>query len=598
MSTEALSVADLCHILNDQAETFAIHVLGEKPTMRSKTELRFFPKGGLSVYIAGPRKGHWTHYADGKFGDMLDLYKWRTGASNQDAIEFAKDYLNLRDGAPLPEVSRVSEAETQKELEEDEQKRIRTANWLWKKSSEPRGTPISAYFTGRGITIGRDGSFPSCIRYRKVTVKDLEKLNIDTTPYPNGLDGVTFCATGPDGSIRAIQTVLTHEGRKAAIPHPKRTNGVLQGAAVKLGEVTDTVIFAEGPETGLSLWQTTCIPTWIVLGTSNFTRVELPASVTTIIIAVDVEESGYGLASALHSAAYWRSQGKSVRLAIPTRKDFNDVLQDDGEEGVQTSVDHALAPANEDAPHDVWVLCQDPWDGLAIWLSTGINVRATVKDMVPERNIPEEARELIVVARPGENLPDFEPAFCRRHAGDALESIRYVRPSWLSVAQVLEQGDREAVSRLIDQATPHGMETLYGAEFLALKPHGRVILAQSRAAADTGATLLPDEVSIAYKASDANLQYDWSPLSNRDVYIAPAHCQKGIHLAACAAARINVEGARRISIIEWPLFVHDENGHRIRHHMLPRFYDMTMAANDGWKPEYIETLMSIAVPVS
>jgi hypothetical protein len=594
--TNESSVSDIARLLNEDAERFACHVLGEKPTSRSRREVRFFPKGGLSVTISGPRKGNWIHYAEeGAFGDMLDLYKWRVGATMSEAIEFAKSWLGISDGADLPKLPEVSKEDLEKELEEDERKRVSTAQWLWNKSKPAEGTPAVTYLKNRGIDI----ELPDCIRYRHIGAKDLEKMNIDKEAFPDGLDAAVFLATNLAGEVRAVQTILIHEGRKAKIVDPKRSNGSLNGAAVKLGQPTDKVVLAEGPETGLSVWLATGIPTWIVLGTANFSRVEIPESVREIIIAVDIEQSGFGLAAALRSACYWRSQGKVVRLAIPADGDFNDVLQESGRGAVKTAIESAVAPTVNAARDDFLILCVSARDALAAWLATGANVRATVKEMRPDRHIPEEVTDVIALARPGETLPDFSSLLEEGGKAKRLNSVRYVRPSWMSVEELYRVGGEAAVRSLIEMATPHGLETLYGIEFVALKPNGRIVVNQSRKAADMAATLLPADACLAYNAGQSTAAaYDWSPLADREVYLAPSHCPKGIEQAAAAAARAKRQGASRVAMIEWPLFVITGNGYEVRHRRLPRAYDMCAAANDGWSAANAGALLDLAAPLA
>src|SRR5690606_19821194 len=147
---------------------------------------------------------------------------------------------------------------------------------------------------------------------------------------------------------------------------------------------------------------------------------------------------------------------------------------------------------------DFLILCVSARDALAAWLATGANVRATVKEMRPDRHVPEEVTDVIVLARPGEALPDFSSLLEEGSKARRLKSVRYVRPSWMSVEELYRVGGESAVRSLIEMATPHGLETLYGIEFVALKPNGRIVVNQSRKAADIAATLLPADACLAY----------------------------------------------------------------------------------------------------
>ena len=76
--------------------------------------------------------------------------------------------------------------------------------------------PLKAYLKGRGITV----TLPSDIRYQ---------------PPQNGRIGaMVLAARDNNGKIIATQSVFIDGNKKAAIKVPKRTNGVMKGAAVRL----------------------------------------------------------------------------------------------------------------------------------------------------------------------------------------------------------------------------------------------------------------------------------------------------------------------------------------------------------------------------
>ena len=602
--TETYTFAQIAAAVNARAAEFAEHVLGEKPQSRGARQHRFLSKGRLVVTVSGAKAGSYTNYGDGTFGDMIDLYQRHVNCTKGEACDYAKGWLGLSDGAAMPEIKRISPEELKRQEDEEKGKKIRTARWLWNQATAVLGANAQEYLRYRGIRVIP----PSCVRYRQLDAEAMEKLGHNPEEY-NGkcFEALVFASTSLTGEVQALQQVLLLGSRKAPIDAKKLSFGSIPGAAVKLAEPTDgRLILAEGPETGLSVWQATGIATWITLGAQNFVTVDVPATVREIIIAVDLETYCHGLAAALKAARHWRSRGRIVKFMLPAsvdnrsdvpELDFNDMVKTGGtgagDAGIRERAAQAETCRETGMDVNACVLLKDPREALALWRATGAPVVATVKTVIPDAHTPLDASSLIVVVGVGEDEPDTTELAKRGIP------VSILRLTTMSIRDVLEQGGAEAVERLLKLATPRGKAVFHGVERLALQPDSNVILTQSRRAADQASDVASGYACIAYNAQQPKeTPYDWSLLANRNIVIAPSHSAAGLEHAAGAAAQAQAGKAASVRMIEWPLYVPTEEGPVIRHRRLPRNYDLFQAVEDGWRGEHINELIAGALAVT
>ncbi|MBK1667383.1 hypothetical protein CKO28_04985 [Rhodovibrio sodomensis] len=592
---DRIPVSEIAERLRAACEDAAAEILREKPVKETSGELRFFPKGGLVVWRQGHKRGRWRNFGSDEGGDMLALYEWHYNATTAEAVEWAKGFLKIDEAKPLPPLPPRDREKEAKEAKEKEEKRLRAANFIWRTSRPAAGTPASAYLASRGITM----DLPDSVGHRRINANGMEKMGIDPTRFPEGLDAAVFQSTAPDGQTQAVQQVLLYQGAKADLQDKKRTNGIMLGSAVKLAQPDSDLILAEGPETGLSTYQATGIATWILLGAQNFTRVEIPASVTRIVIAADIEASGNGLAMAVRAASYWRMQGYQAAIALPSDGivdlddgDFNDVLTRAGEGAVRRAIAMAHAPQRahrDDAP---WIVVRNPFDGFALWLATGFPVKATVK-AIRRNQLAELEKAVVVGALDAEDDPleDYDPV-----AGQALY---HVDPSSLAVRDLLEIGGTDAVVRFLFAAAPFDREPLYGLEALALKPDAPVIVVQSRRALQAGRRLFPDAAVIAHKVGEVKAaDYHWAPLKGRRVVIAPTNCRLGLQQGDEVAQLALAAGAGPVEIMDWPLYLKSASGYRALYRELPAGYDLAHALGDGWTGDTAGELLSLTQRVA
>mgnify|MGYP002716930351 CR=1 FL=1 len=602
--SENYTFSQIADAVNARAAEFAEHVLGEKPQSRGSRQVRFLSKGRLVVTVSGAKAGSYTNYGDGTFGDMIDLYQRHVNCTKGEAVDYAKGWLGLSDGRPMPEIKRTSPEELKRQEEEEKAKKIRTARWLWKQTDTVLGANAAEYLRRRGIRVAP----PPCVRYRQLDEEAMRKLGHEPAEYSGKcFESLVFASTSATGDVQAIQQVLLLGPQKAPIDAKKLSFGSIPGAAVKLAQPTDgRLVLAEGPETGLSVWQATGIATWITLGSQNFSSVEIPASVREILIACDLESYCAGIAAALKAARHWRARGREVKLLLPAPVDdrsdvpdldFNDLVKDGGtgagDDGIRSRVAAAETCGDAGFERDACILMRDPRDALALWRATGAPVIATVKPIIADAHAPMDASRVIVVVGPGEKDPDTTE-LARRGI-----PISYLRLSTLSIRDVAERGGPEALSRLLGFATPRGMATLHGIERLALHPNGAAVITQARKAADEADAAGSRCACLAYNAQQPKeTPYDWSPLAGRTAIVAPVHSRVGIEHAAGAVAWIRNAGAAQVRLIEWPLFVPSEDGYILKHRAVPKGYDLALAVEDGWRGEHMAALLSMAVSLA
>lgn len=133
-----------------------------------------------------------------------------------------------------------------------------------------------------------------------------------------------------DGTPQAIhRTFLAPDGKaKAPIATPRKTLGMVAGAAVRLAPIADRLVIGEGIETSISAGLMLKAPAWAAISAPNLEfKLKLPDSIREIIVAAD--HDGPGLKAARAALARWRAEGRAVKIARPQTpgQDFNDLLR-------------------------------------------------------------------------------------------------------------------------------------------------------------------------------------------------------------------------------------------------------------------------------
>lgn len=593
--TKKATFADISRMLKGDPERFASALLGQEPTLRTGTGVRYFEHQSLVVNTSGPSQGRFYSFTDSDAkGDMIDLVRWHHGladdkAGRHEALEIAKHHLGISnnriDPAKIP--PEKSNAQLQKEREENKAKRIRTANWIWKQGSATQGREEGlAYLKNRGITC----DIPSdTLRFRKISPAALKKMDVADSDIPETpVVSLIFAARNKEGQITAVQQILTTEGRKVQFDNPKRTNGHMPGASVTLGDPRKSTKMAlvEGPETALSVFQSTGIPTQITLGSSNFTKVPVPENVEYLITVSDLEATGVGLCSALKSAQYWKRNGiKYSGIAIPPRLndgDYNDVHQKFGEALVQKGINGAYFPPEYDQDGTI-LITPDARAAFFAWAKTGIEVAAKVppKDKESGKYRPFNI-EGLVEDRHNRVFIVANPAFEVRD-----EYLRKMRPG-IEIVQL--HNDSREFRKLAK--TEGGMKAaLQAADMYAPDGTGKnepVFFSLRRS--DANALKLDGYKSVAIRSS-AISRIDFDFMKGREAIVSPLG--NGTEQDRAMTDRLEAAGAKTTRLT-WQIFRGDEAMPRIIRRHIPNDFGAEQAAQEGWTGEALKDLVDIS----
>ena len=186
---------------------------------------------------------------------------------------------------------------------------------LWDQGLPIASSAAETYLRSRGIAI----EAPPALRFH-------EKLKHGPTHscWPALLALITDSVSAePTGLHR---TFLTLDGTgKAPVEPAKMMLGRANGGVVRLGEVTDQLMVAEGIETALSVQQACGVPVWAAISASGLKSLNLPPGITSITILADGDPTGE--AAAVAAAGRLKTAVRSVRIVrAPAGRDFNDVL--------------------------------------------------------------------------------------------------------------------------------------------------------------------------------------------------------------------------------------------------------------------------------
>ena len=334
-------------------------LIGERRTNRSAREARWRGNSGnrsVSVVLSGRKRGQWFDFYEQKGGRPIQAVQHFLGLSFMAALDDAADRINFprfdkravrkenaaklaKERAERERKRAEREAEEAKKEADETAKAIREAAVYWDAARDIIGTPGETYLRKtRGIDRDEPFAFPDSIRWN-----DAERALVFRVSNMQGaFVGVQTVAVTPDGK----QDKLRHGAKIGA----KKSRGPIGLGSIKFpGAAGEPILFAEGPETGLSLWLATGYETRVVLGSSGFLRIinEAPANQKIILCRDDdpVEAPAYRAAvSALYKLG---NAGFDVWDAWPfaerrqSKQDFNDAAIEQGLHAVRERIDDA-----------------------------------------------------------------------------------------------------------------------------------------------------------------------------------------------------------------------------------------------------------------
>jgi hypothetical protein len=582
--------------LADRAAEFAAYVLQQEPTKRNANSVRFYPHGSLVVNTGGANKGSYYNFADEQDkGSLLDLWMNTQGGSLKDAIETAKNYLNMGgvDLGKLPALVVKDPKQAEAEEEAARQKKIGIARWIWDSSSEKDGREEGLlYLKNRGIDIDPP---KDRIRFRRLSRENLLKMGVKESNIPSTpVVAIVLRATNAQDDTTAVQQILTTQGKRIDKVMPdfgpaKLTNGDLTGSAVKLGgNLPDMVQMAEGPETGLSIFAATGKPTWITLGTSNYTTIQLPTTVQTMIVASDMEPSGTGLASALRAAQHWDKMGvPKVGIAIPPKTndgDFNDTIQAFGSAAVARAFDKAFYGQKNWAPNAL-VITPDPRAAFHVWQKTGIetavripgiNGKTGVRSTLHYNNLVQDHHTQVFLI-PREGFPMAGEGMDKEKPGVTVETLAKDSTAFLQDAK----GEGYVERLLAQKVFLHTPSPLDGD-----KP---VAFCLRRADAD--ALHAAGHKAVAVRATGIE-HVDLGFMKGRKAIVCPIGT--GTPHDDKLTAKLNEAGAQTVRLA-WQLFHPDGKGFKLARDTIPPTYGAAEAVAEGWKGSNMAALLRLSL---
>jgi hypothetical protein len=198
----------------------------------------------------------------------------------------------------------------------DRKRCIDIARRIWGASLDAHGTPVAYYLGGRGIEIEP----PPVLRWAP------RCWHRDTCAE---LPAMVARIDGPDGAMIGVhRTYLRRDERGQWHRRDRASLGRIARGGVRLTPAAETMLVGEGIETCLSALQATGMPAWSALSTAGLTGLILPPSVRAIVILADNDRNNAGAQAAYAAAARWVSEGRRVRVAMPSEPgtDFNHVL--------------------------------------------------------------------------------------------------------------------------------------------------------------------------------------------------------------------------------------------------------------------------------
>lgn len=302
---------------------FLVKRNGPCPACGGKDRFSFTDKNGSGSFVC---RSHHRHGGDG-----FELVRHLLGCDLPTALKSVAEALGQDTGRDNP-VRFIKTPQAKPTVD-----RSATLQKLWQESRpiEP-GDPVAQYMARRGIALA---DYPAALRMHPALPywHEVHGHPCKLASYPAMIAAVQ----SPEGlSVALHRTYLTQEGDKAApicresgeiLPVKKlmtRADGVLPGAAIRLGNPTTKLAIAEGVETALAVQLLSGVPTWSCVSAFGVETVEVPKQVTEVFIAADNDASGTGQKAAQKLAKRLTAQGRTATVIYPTSEgaDWLDVL--------------------------------------------------------------------------------------------------------------------------------------------------------------------------------------------------------------------------------------------------------------------------------
>lgn len=326
---------------------------------------------GMRLWLAGPKRGQWSCWKSGKWGDALDLVAAvECGGDLKRACDWARDWLGIEqldpaEAARLKQRADRAREARRREAERQALKDVENASAVWRAGKTLRpGDPGWLYLTGRGCALDELPGLPEVLE-----LMPLRSIPALWNPESRrSWPALIAALSAPDGRLANVHRIWLEarrdaEGRmivtKAPLARPKLSMpGGYAGAAVRLWRGASAKPWAQMPEgetllAGEGIEDVLTIvperPEWracAVLSSGGLLALAapgaLPPQVRRIVwIAQNDGVDGRGQVDRRHPARAGlaeglrahRAQGRQTAVIRPPRwvKDVNELAQIEGE---------------------------------------------------------------------------------------------------------------------------------------------------------------------------------------------------------------------------------------------------------------------------
>lgn len=291
----------------------------------------------LSIRLSGEKAGWWKDFAGTAKGDALDLVAVMLFAGDRSqAYHWGLRWLGVAETGPAIPQRPVPTLRKEAAPHSGQSGRLQSEKWFFREARDRiHGTPAGHYLDARGALLEGLGRQPKALRYHAA---------LWNGEAQRGLPALLAAIVDHEGIFMgAHRTWIArdHAGvwRKAPLTKPKMARGRFAGGHVplwrgasglSLAQVPhgETIAISEGIETGLAV-AIACPELRVVaaVSLSNLGTVQLPATVTRVILLADEDQNEPARLALQRAAAAHVEAGREVRIARPpVGKDFNDTL--------------------------------------------------------------------------------------------------------------------------------------------------------------------------------------------------------------------------------------------------------------------------------
>jgi putative DNA primase/helicase len=175
---------------------------------------------------------------------------------------------------------------------------------------------VARYLASRGISV----TSPVLLGHRRLWHAEAERM----------MPAVIAPIVGPDGRLQSVQRIFVGDvkPRKKTMPPV----GTINGAAVRLHDISPEMGIAEGIETALAAFELFGVPTWAAISAHGVEKFEPPAGVQKLHVYADSDEKYAGQRVAFALAQRLTNSGIAVDVHVPPVQgtDWLDVLTGKG----------------------------------------------------------------------------------------------------------------------------------------------------------------------------------------------------------------------------------------------------------------------------